>query len=52
VADEAEARQVRKRVETVLGEGQGWRLVAVRERGVTDAERPLAERLLSGPRGG
>lgn len=52
VADEAEARQVRKRVETVLGEGQGWRLVAVRERGVTDAERPLAERLLSGPRAG
>jgi hypothetical protein len=50
VADEAEAEQVRSRVEAVLGDGAGWRLVSVRERAVTDAERPLAERLLSGPR--
>lgn len=50
VADEAEAEHVRKRVETVLGDESGWRLVAVRERGVTDSERPLVERLLSGPR--
>jgi hypothetical protein len=50
VADEGEAEQVRSRVESVLGDGPGWRLVSVRERAVTDAERPLADRLLSGPR--
>jgi len=49
VADEAEAQQVRQRVEAVLGDGSGWRLVSLRERAVADAERPLAERLLSGP---
>jgi hypothetical protein len=50
VADELEAEHVRRRVETVLGDGAGWQLVSVRERAVTDAERPLADRLLSGPR--
>jgi hypothetical protein len=50
VADEAEAEQVRSRVEAVLGGGPGWRLVSVGERAVADAERPLAARLLSGPR--
>ena len=52
VADEAEAQLVRQRVEAVLGDGSGWRLVSLRERAVADAERPLAERLLSGPRAG
>jgi hypothetical protein len=52
VADEAEAQQVRQRVEAVLGDGSGWRLVSLGERAVADAERPLAERLLSGPRAG
>ena len=52
VADEAEAQQVRQRVEAVLGDGSGWRLVSLDERAVADAERPLAERLLSGPRAG
>jgi len=50
VADASDAEQVRNRVQSVLGDGAGWRLVSVRERAVTDAERPLAERLLSGPR--
>jgi hypothetical protein len=45
-------QQVRQRVEAVLGDGSGWRLVSLRERAVADAERPLAERLLSGPRAG
>ena len=52
VADEAEAQRVRQRVEAVLGSGSGWRLVSRRERAVADAERPLADRLLSGPRAG
>ncbi|HKP21613.1 MAG TPA: hypothetical protein VJT68_08845 [Thermoleophilaceae bacterium] len=50
VADEPDLEEVRGRVRTALGGESGWRVVAVTERAPTDAERPLAEKLLSGPR--
>ena len=50
VANDAEAAIVRDRIERVLRSGVEWRLVCVFSRGVADAERVLAERLLAGPR--
>ena len=50
VADEAQVAVVRDRIEGVLRSGAEWRLVSVGSRGVAEAERPLAERLLAGPR--
>ena len=50
VTDEAEAAVVRDRIECVLRSGAGWRLISLSSRGVAEAERPLAERLLAGHR--
>jgi hypothetical protein len=52
VADGDDADNVRSRVENVLREGTGWRLVTVRSRPVADDEAELAASLLAGPRSG
>jgi hypothetical protein len=49
VADEAEAA-VGDRIEATLRGAGAWRVVSIRSRPVATAERPLAERLLAGPR--
>lgn len=50
VADESESAVVRERVEATLRRAAGWRVVSIRSRPVAKTERPLAERLLAGPR--
>ena len=50
VANDAEAAVVRDRIQRVLHSGVEWRLVSVFSRGVAEAERVLAERLLACPR--
>lgn len=52
VADEAKAEVVRNRVEAALRGANAWRVVALRWREVSESERALARRLLSGPRAG
>ena len=47
VPDEAET--VRERVAAALKDATGWRVISVIFRPVAEAERGLAERLLSGP---
>ena len=41
-----------RRIEMTLRGASAWRVVALRSRPVAAAERPLAERLLAGPRAG
>jgi len=50
IANEAEAAEVRGRIERALRGATAWRVVALRERPVADGERALAERLRAGPR--
>jgi hypothetical protein len=50
VADEAEAAAVGDRIEASLRCATAWTVVSSRSRPVATAERPLAERLLTGPR--
>ena len=50
VADEAEAPAVGDRIEAALRGATAWSVVSIRSRPVATTERPLAERLLAGPR--
>lgn len=50
VAEDADAAEVRERIETTLRGASAWQVVSVAERPVADDERALAERLESGPR--
>lgn len=50
VADEAEAATIRDRIEATLRGASAWSVVSIRSRPVATAERPLAQRLLAGPR--
>ena len=52
VAEESEADEVRRRIETVLHAAPGWQSSSVRTRSVAGSERDLAERLVAGPRRG
>ncbi len=52
VADEADAAGVRDRIETALRSATAWRVVSLSLRPVAEAERALADRLLTGPRSG
>jgi len=50
VADPAEVEMVERRVRDALETGSGWEAVMVERRPVDEADGPLAERLLRGPR--
>jgi hypothetical protein len=50
VADAAEAAAVGDRIGAALRGATAWRVVSIRSRAVAPVERPLAERLLAGPR--
>lgn len=50
VAGEAEAVAVGDRIEAALRGAAAWNVVAIRSRPVATAERPLAQRLVAGPR--
>ncbi len=50
VANDADAGIVRDRIESVLRSGAEWRLLSICPRGVAEVERPLAAKLLAGPR--
>jgi hypothetical protein len=50
VAEPDEAAQVEARIEAALRSNAGWRLVAITCRAPGAVDRPLADRLLAGPR--
>jgi hypothetical protein len=50
VSARAEAAGVRKRVESALRDAAEWRVLSVDAPPVAEAERPLAENLLTAPR--
>jgi hypothetical protein len=50
VAADAEAAEVRERIERTLRGAEAWTVLRLAERPVLDGERALAERLRTGPR--
>jgi hypothetical protein len=50
LASDADAPEVRARIEAALRGSRNWRVATIVERDVTPAERALAGRLVSGPR--
>ncbi len=50
VADPSEEPLVRGRIDERLRIAEDWTVVGIRERPVSEGERPLAEKLLGGPR--